>query len=88
VFAGGGKQNLEEGGEVLHEVCLKNIGTGSINVLFYLTSKFYNMSPSSNLFGLGCTFPISSATLPRTPGRIPPGSLKVLVTAVLMASES
>ena len=32
--------------EVKYEVCLKGNGTGSINVLFYLTSKFYNMSPS------------------------------------------
>jgi len=29
-----------------YEVCLKNNGTKFINVLFYLTSKFYNMSPS------------------------------------------
>jgi len=32
----------------IYEVCLKSNksnGTGSINVLFYLTSKFYNMSP-------------------------------------------
>jgi len=25
-----------------YKVCLKSNGTGSINVLFYLTSKFYN----------------------------------------------
>jgi len=31
---------------VLYEVCLKRNGTGSINVLFYLTSKFYSISPS------------------------------------------
>ena len=30
----------------IYEVCLKSNGTGSINFLFYLTSKFYNMSPS------------------------------------------
>ena len=32
----------------------------------------------SNLLGLECTFPISSATLLRTPGRIPPGLLGAL----------
>ena len=31
---------------VMYEMCLKNNGTGSINVLFCLTSKFYNMSSS------------------------------------------
>ena len=34
----------------------------------------------SNLLGLECTFPISFATLPRTPGRIPPGSLGALAS--------
>ena len=30
----------------LYELCVKSNGTGSINVLFYLISKFYNMSSS------------------------------------------
>ena len=32
--------------EFIYEECLKSNGIGSINVLFYLTSKLYNMSPS------------------------------------------
>jgi len=31
---------------VMYKVCLKSNGTGHINVLFYLTSKFYNLLPS------------------------------------------
>ena len=30
---------------ITYEVCLKSNGIGSINVLFYLTSEFDNMSP-------------------------------------------
>jgi len=32
----------------IYVVCLKSNGTGSINVLFYLTSKFYNISPNDS----------------------------------------
>jgi len=37
--------DIDVGHSLIYEVCLKINGTGSINVLFYLTSKFY-MSPS------------------------------------------
>ena len=58
----------------VYEMCLTSNGTGSINVLFYLTIlqhvAFKVISLGSNVL-----FQFPLVMLPRTPGKIPLGSL-------------